>query len=150
VAKKAPANWFRTIDRVYPNLVSTPKLLIPDIAGANEVVFDNGRFHPHHNLYFVTSDHWDLEVLGGLLSSRVALFFVWSYAVKMRGGYLRFQAQYLRRIRLPAPGSLPAPLGAKIKKAFRSRDFAALDNLSLQAYGLAELPAFDFVDTRGR
>jgi hypothetical protein len=34
----------------------------------------------------VTSDHWDLEVLGGLLSSRVALFFVWSYAVKMRGG----------------------------------------------------------------
>jgi len=150
VAKKAPANWFRTIDRVYPKLVGTPKLLIPDIAGANEVAFDEGRFHPHHNLYFVTSDHWDLEVLGGLLSSRVALFFVWSYAVKMRGGYLRFQAQYLRRIRLPAPERLPAPLCAKIKKAFRTRDFAALDNLSLQAYGIAELPAFDFVDTRGR
>ena len=86
VAKKAPANWFRTIDRVYPKLVGTPNLLIPDIAGANEVVFDNGCFHPHHDLYFVTSDHWDLEVLGGLLNSRVALFFVWSYAVKMRGG----------------------------------------------------------------
>jgi hypothetical protein len=28
----------------------------------------------------------------GLLSSKVALFFVWSYAVKMRGNYLRFQA----------------------------------------------------------
>ena len=150
VAKKAPANWFRTIDRVYPTLVGMPKLLIPDIAGANEVVFDKGRFHPHHNLYFVTSDHWDLEVLGGLLSSRVALFFVWSYAVKMRGGYLRFQAQYLRRIRLPAPEGLPAPLCAKIKEAFRSRDFAALDSLGLRAYGLAELPAFDFVDTRGR
>jgi hypothetical protein len=135
---------------VYPKLVGTPKLLIPDIAGANEVAFDEGRFHPHHNLYFVTSDHRDLEVLGGLLSSRVALFFVWSYAVKMRGGYLRFQAQYLRRIRLPAPESLPTPLCAKIKKAFRTRDFAALDNLSLQAYGLTKLPAFDFVDTRGR
>jgi hypothetical protein len=34
-----------------------------------------------------------MEVLGGLLSSRVALFFVWSYAVRMRGGCLRFQAQ---------------------------------------------------------
>ena len=79
------------------------------------------------------SDHWDLEVLGGMLSSCLALFFVWSYAVKMRGGDLRFQAQYLRRIRQPAPESLPAPLGAKIKKAFRSRDFAALDSLSLQA-----------------
>jgi hypothetical protein len=86
VTKKPPANWFRTIDRVYPKLVGIPKLPILDIAGADEVVFDKGRFHPHHNLHFVTSDHWDLEVLGGLLSSRVALFFVWSYAVKMRGG----------------------------------------------------------------
>lgn len=51
---------------------------------------------------------------------------------------------------MPAPESLAAALGAKIKKAFRIRDFANLDNLSLQAYGLAELPAFDFVDTRGR
>jgi hypothetical protein len=150
VARKAPANWFRTIDRVYPGLVGAPKLLIPDIAGANEVAFDPGRFYPHHNLYYVTSDHWDLEVLGGLLSSRVALFFVWSYAVKMRGGYLRFQAQYLRRIRLPAPDEIAASVRSKIKKAFRAREFARLDELSLLAYGLTELPAFDFVDTRGR
>jgi hypothetical protein len=150
VAQKSPANWFRTIDRVYPKLVCTPKLLIPDIAGANEVAYDEGKFHPHHNLYFVTSDQWDLEVLGGLLSSRVALFFVWSYAVKMRGGYLRFQAQYLRRIRLPAPDSLSGPLRTQIKKAFRQRGFAALDDLSLKAYGLSKLPAFEFVDTRGR
>jgi adenine-specific DNA-methyltransferase len=150
VAQKAPANWFRTIDRVYPTLVTTPKLLIPDIAGANEVAFEAGHYHPHHNLYFVTSDQWDLEVLGGLLSSRVALFFVWSYAVKMRGGYLRFQAQYLRRIRLPAPKDVAAPLQAKIKKAFRGRDFALLDQLALAAYGIPNLPEFDFVDTRGR
>ena len=150
VAKKAPANWFRTIDRVYPKLVSTPKLLIPDIAGANEVAFDTGCFYPHHNLYFVTSDRWDLETLGGLLSSRVALFFVWSYAVKMRGGYLRFQAQYIRRIRLPAPDSLSAPLGSAIKRAFRKRDFVTLDALALKAYGIGELPEFEFVDTRGR
>ncbi len=150
VAQKAPANWFRTIDRVYPKLVGTPKLLIPDIAGANEVAYDEGKFHPHHNLYFVTSDQWDLEVLGGLLSSRVALFFVWSYAVKMRGGYLRFQAQYLRRIRLPAPDSLSASLCKQIKKAFRERDFAGLDDFALTAYGIRELPAFEFVDTRGK
>jgi hypothetical protein len=105
---------------------------------------------PHHNLYFVTSDHWDLEVLGGLLSSRVALFFVWSYAVKMRGGYLRFQAQYLRRIRLPAPEDLSAPLRAQIKKAFRTRNFVLLDELALAAYHIDKLPAFDFLDTRGR
>lgn len=148
VSKKNPNAWYRTIDRVYPELVSVPKLLIPDIAGSNEVVFEEGHYHPHHNLYFVTSDLWDMEVLGGLLSSQVALFFVWSYAVKMRGGYLRFQAQYLRRIRLPAPKALPAKLSKAISAAFRKRDFVSLDRLALEAYGLNELPQFDFVDTR--
>lgn len=148
VAQKNPSAWFRTIDRVYPALVTTPKLVIPDIAGSNEVVFDDGRYHPHHNLYFITSTRWDLEVLGGLLSSRVALFFVWSYAVKMRGGYLRFQAQYLRRIRVPRPESLAPELTDALRDAFRRRDFAALDALALRAYGIASLPVFDFVDTR--
>lgn len=128
--------------------MATPKLLIPDIAGANEVAFDAGHYHPHHNLYFITSKLWDLEVLGGLLSSRVALFFVWSYAVKMRGGYLRFQAQYLRRIRLPVADTLSTVLRDEIRLAFRGRDFDALDRLALRAYGLSELPEFDFVDTR--
>lgn len=148
VAKKNKTGWFRTIDRVYPELVTKPKLLIPDIAGANEVVYEAGHFYPHHNLYFIVSDGWDLEVLGGLLSSRVALFFVWCYAVKMRGGYLRFQAQYLRRIRVPQPETLSSDVKRQIKAAFRRRDFAALDELARSAYGLSELPKFDFVDTR--
>jgi hypothetical protein len=148
VAQKNPRSWFRTIDRVYPTLVSVPKLLIPDIAGSNEVALEEGRFHPHHNLYFVTSGQWDMEVLGALLSSKIALFFVWSYAVKMRGGYLRFQAQYLRRIRLPEPGSIPTTLAKGLKMAFRERTFARLDELAAEAYGLRELPPFSFVDTR--
>ena len=148
VAQKNKTGWFRTIDRVYPELVSRPKLLIPDIAGANEVVYELGRYYPHHNLYFLISDVWDLEVLGGLLSSRVALFFVWCYAVKMRGGYLRFQAQYLRRIRVPQPESMSEDLKGQIRTAFRKRDFTALDELSRVAYGLLEIPTFDFVDTR--
>jgi hypothetical protein len=35
-------------------------------------------------------------------------------------------------------------------KAFRARDFGALDELALAAYGITKLPEFDFVDTRGR
>lgn len=148
VSQRSNGFWFRTIDRVYPELVAKPKLLIPDIAGSNEVAYDEGSFHPHHNLYFLTSDIWDLEVLGGLLSSKVALFFVWSYAVKMRGGYLRFQAQYLRRIRMPDPAQVPAVLQTQIRSAFRARDFAKLDELALSAYCIDHLPEFTFVDTR--
>lgn len=148
VARKNVAGWFRTIDRVYPKVAAVAKLLIPDIAGSNEVVYDKGLFHPHHNLYYITSSGWDLEALGGLLSSKVALFFVWSYAVKMRGGYLRFQAQYLRRIRLPSVAEVPVELVARLRSAFRKRNFAELDRLALQVYGLTKLPEFDFVDTR--
>jgi hypothetical protein len=89
-----------------------------------------------------------MRVLGALLSSKVALFFVWSYAVKMRGGYLRFQAQYLRRIRLPSPSSIEPVLANALARAFEHRDFRVIDSLALQAYGLKELPAFDFVETR--
>jgi hypothetical protein len=39
-------------------------------------------------------------------------------------------------------------LGVAIKKAFRKRDFASLDELALQAYGINDLPDFEFVDTR--
>ncbi|WP_437781258.1 Eco57I restriction-modification methylase domain-containing protein [Sorangium sp. So ce1097] len=148
IAQKSAASWFRTIDRVHPELASAPKLLIPDIAGSNEVVHEEGRFHPHHNLYFITSEGWDLEALGGLLGSRVALFFVWSYAVKMRGGYLRFQAQYLRRIRLPAPESVGEDVKRDLRSAFRRRDFEGLDALALRAYDIDALPRFSFLDTR--
>ncbi|WP_081426416.1 Eco57I restriction-modification methylase domain-containing protein [Sorangium cellulosum] len=150
IAQKNAASWFRTIDRVYPEVALARKLLVPDIAGSNEVVYEEGRFHPHHNLYFITSEGWDLEALGGLLSSRVALFFVWSYAVKMRGGYLRFQAQYLRRIRLPPPESVAEDVMSDLRSSFRQRDFERLDALALRAYGIDALPGFSFLDTRRR
>ncbi len=76
-------------------LATAPKLLVLDIAGSNEVVYDEGRFYPHHNLYFITSEGWDMEPSAGCSASRVTLFFVWSYGWSRRGGYLRFQAQYL-------------------------------------------------------
>jgi hypothetical protein len=89
-----------------------------------------------------------LAALGGLLSSKVALFFVWSYAVTLRGGYLRFQAQYLRRIRVPHPTDVPLALQDQLRRAFWERDFRLLDELALRAYGIDALPHFDFTDTR--
>ena len=149
VARKYPRSWFRTIDRVYPELVRVPKLLIPDMATSNEFILDKGQYHPHHTLYFATSETWDMEVLGGLLSSRLALYFVWSYSVRMRGGYLRFIVQNLRRIRLPDPKEIRTCVGEAIKLAFRNREFERLDALALEAYGMKSVPSFDFPDSRG-
>jgi adenine-specific DNA-methyltransferase len=94
----------------------------------------------HHNLYFVVSTEWDLRVLGGLLLSKVAEFFVDSYAVRMRGGTLRFQAQYLRRIRVPRPADIPANLASDLASAFDSRDSVAATRTALTIYGLEGIP----------
>src|SRR5690606_26228624 len=89
VAKRQPQAWYRTIDRIYPALAQTPKLLIPDIKGAAHIVYEAGRLYPHHNLYYITSETWDLRALQTVLRSGIARLFVSIYSTKMRGGYLR-------------------------------------------------------------
>ncbi len=42
-----------------------------------------------------------MKALQVVLRSGIAKLFVSMYSTQMRGGFLRFQAQYLRRIRLP-------------------------------------------------
>ena len=139
VAKKRPKVWYRTIDRVDPELLDRPKLLLPDLKAAAHPVLDPGGFYPHHNLYFVVSDVWDLEVLGGLLLSDITNLFVGAYCVKMRGGTYRFQAQYLRKIRVPGPGTISKKTAAQLRKAFRARDAEAATTAALDAYGLSAL-----------
>ena len=91
-AKNRPAQWYRTIDRVNHELLHKHKLYIADIKERITPVPDAGQTYPHHNLYVVESRDWDLAVLGGLLLSAIGQFFVECYGVRMRGGYLRFQA----------------------------------------------------------
>ena len=140
IAKKDSAEWLRTIDKVYPGLREKPKLLLPDMKATIEPVLDEGHGYPHHNLYWVTSDVWDLRVLGGLLLSRVAQMFVEAYGVKMRGGTLRFQAQYLRLIRVPDPESISRDLRTRLVEAFDARDVIYATDLAIAAYGLTSLP----------
>ncbi len=140
-AKRNPHGWFRTIDRVNLDLTGRRKLYLPDIKGRIHPVLDEGETYPHHNLYWVTSDEWDLEVLGALLMSDVGQFFVESYGVRMRGGYLRFQAQYLRRIRVPRPADVPADQARRLVTAFRARDSAAATLIAGEVYGIGAIPA---------
>ena len=136
IAQQRPATWYRTIDRVHQDLTAMPKLLIPDIKAAAHPVLDEGGHYPHHNLYYVVSDVWDLEVLGGLLLSDVANLFVGAYCVKMRGGTYRFQAQYLRRIRVPDPRSISRGDARSLARAFRDRDRERATGVAADVYGL--------------
>lgn len=143
VAQNAPANWYRTIDRIYPALVAKPKLLIPDIKGEANIVHDEGRYYPHHNLYFITSDTWDLRALQAILRSGIARLFVATYSTKMRGGYLRFQAQYLRRIRVPHWKDVSPRLRRTLIEAGSGQDRGRCDAAVAELYDLSDLEALN-------
>jgi adenine-specific DNA-methyltransferase len=57
----------------------------------------------------------------------------------MRGGTLRFQAQYLRRIRVPDPTSMSPDVCSRLRQAFRVRDRGAATDAAMDAYHLARV-----------
>lgn len=137
VAQKSGGCWYRTIDKITPSLARTPKLLIPDIKGRAHVVFEEGLLYPHHNLYFITSDEWNLKALQAVLLSGLARLFVSTYSTKMRGGCFRFQAQYLRRIRIPRWSDIPVSVQDALIAAAVSGDEAACNKIVAKMFGLS-------------
>ena len=135
-AKKTPDRWYRTIDRIWPELATRPKLLIPDIKGEAHIVYEPGKLYPHHNLYFVTSEQWDLRALQAVLLSSLTRLFISTYSTQMRGGYLRFQAQYLRRLRLPQWDSVSQKLRQQLRFAAEQRDFEACNEAVFSLFNL--------------
>jgi adenine-specific DNA-methyltransferase len=143
VGRRNPGREHRTIDRVIEGLRERPKLLLADLSRRVWPVLDKGEYYPHHNLYWIHENEsdWDLEVLGGLLLSDVAELFVSTYCVRMRGGTLRFQAQYLRRIRVPHFCAIGADDRAELRTAFRAKDVGAATTVALRLYGIPRIPS---------
>ena len=141
-AKANPTKWHKTIDRVNFDLIDRPKLLFQDMKAETTPVLHAGGMYPHHNLYYAvaTENRWDLEVLGGLMLSKAFEAQVAAYCVKMRGGTLRFQTQYLRRVRVPRPEDISASVQEALRVAFIKRDRDAASRAALDAYGLNEIP----------
>jgi hypothetical protein len=57
----------------------------------------------------------------------------------MHGGYLRFQAQYLRRLRIPQWRNVPLQIRDALKLAGLSRDLAACNAAVASLYALTAL-----------
>lgn len=138
VAKRSGEGWYRTIDRIYPELTSAPKLLVPDIKGEAVFVIDEGRYYPHHNLYFITSRDWDLRALRTVLRSSLSVMIVATYCTRMSGGFLRFQAQYLRRLRLPLWTNVPEELRDRLRMVADCNCVATMDSPVFELFGLSD------------
>ena len=69
---------------------------------------------------------------GGFL----ARLFVAVYSTRMHGGFLRFQAQYLRRIRVPHWRDVPDDAKRALVEAAERGDRAACNSAVFKLYGL--------------
>lgn len=136
-ARNNPAQWYKTIDRVYPLLMNREKLVIPDIQSGGVVGYDSGDYYPHHNVYWITSKEWDLRVLQAILRSSYVTAQISAYSVQMRGGSLRYQAQSLRKIRIPKANSIDATLRKAMAEVASSRDITQIDVLAEHAFGIS-------------
>lgn len=136
VAKKNPVHWFKTIDRVYENRSKMEKLLIPDISDRLMVLHDKGDYHPTNSIYYICSNQWNLYALRTVLLSKVSKLFIEAYSTKIAKGYLRFQAQHLRKLRLPLWTSIDVDLQREMILAGQSDDGNRHTDLTSQMYGL--------------
>ncbi len=71
------------------------------------------------------------------MRSGIARLFVSLYSTRMRGGYLRFQAQYLRRIRLPQWESVDEPMRERLRRYPETNDHQELNEIVARLYGLS-------------
>jgi len=85
-------------------------------------------------IYNITSEEWNLRALQAVLLSNIARLFVSTYSIKMRGGYLRFQAQYLRRIRIPRWGDVSKSIRNELIIAAENRDIEKCNKVAFKFY----------------
>lgn len=138
VARQRPHAWYRTIDRIWPELQTRPKLVIPDIQGSasTTIGLDEGKFYPHHNVYWITSDSWDLRALKTLLRSTIVVRQVSAYSVQMRGGSLRWQAQTLRKLRVPPLEGISDSILERLVDVSCSENQEEIDDAAEEAFGV--------------
>ena len=71
-AKKHPDSWYRTLDRISYKVLRAAKILLPDIQrGGNVALDERGEYYPHHNVYWITSDTWNMRALCVLMRSLI-------------------------------------------------------------------------------
>lgn len=127
-AKKHPDAWYRTLDRIKYSTLKASKILLPDIQqGGNVALDEHGEFYPHHNVYWITSKSWNLKALCVIMRSSFVTDQVRRVSTQMRGGSIRYQAQNLRNVHIPAWSSLDAQDIDSLVCLYDEQDVAKID-----------------------
>lgn len=102
ISRKKSHYWYRTIDKIKIEVLTTPKIILPDISANKYIQIDEGNYYPHHNLYYITSNCIKkLKILSAILMTDFVYKQITSLSSSMNGGYPRWQSQHLKRLKIP-------------------------------------------------
>lgn len=128
VVRRSPACWYRTIDRIVPSVKQQPKILLPDMSGNSCIFVDEGRFYPLHNIYYITGNTvTELRLLSAMLMSDFVREQLASVTNKMNGGFVRWQSQYLRKLRLPEIRAIAPTDAQTLLDCYGKKDIQAIN-----------------------
>ena len=127
-ARKHPEAWYRTLDRINYSTFKASKILLPDIQrGGNVALDEQGEFYPHHNVYWITSKSWNMRALCVILRSAFVTEQVRRVSMQMRGGSIRYQAQNLRNVHIPAWTSLDESDVENLARLYDEKDVSRIN-----------------------
>ena len=135
-ARKSPAKWYKTIDRISPSLLTQPKILLPDMSGNTFVFVDDGLFYPLHNIYYITGrSSVQLRLLAAFLMSDFVRCQLSAVTNTMNGGFSRWQSQHLRKLRIPDLNAISAIDIQQILAFYECREISSINNKINELYG---------------
>ena len=130
ISKKNSNNWYRTIDKIKPEITSMNKILLPDISGNRYLFIDKGKYYPHHNLYYITGKDYDkLILLAAILMSDFVIKQISEIGNKMNGGYPRWQSQNLKKVVVPVIDSIPDNIRLLLFRAYHNKNYSLINEL---------------------
>ncbi len=97
--KPGPYKWFEIQDNIaYFREFEKVKIVFPDIAQESKFAWDESNSFLGNTAYILpTSEKWIL----GLLNSRLVWWFYLNISSTIRGGFVRFIAQYMEQLPIP-------------------------------------------------
>lgn len=129
-ARKNPGRWYATIDNIDRGLLSMPKILLPDISGNKRIFVDEGNFYPLHNVYYISNGTVrNLKMLAAILMSSPIRKQLDSITNHMNGGYVRWQSQYLKKLRIPILADIAESDSAELLSSYEENDLEGIDAL---------------------
>lgn len=100
IVREAGRPWYRTIERLNPDLWRRPKLLVPDIVKSPTVALDCSGLIPSHGVYAIFPPADQIEETHALLSDGGLARALSGIAPTLKNGYVRCYKHFLNAIRI--------------------------------------------------